>query len=473
MSIFFKKHRYYLLTQAISLLIVLCFSGLAQSGLNDGDSISHYSISRYSWQYHHLFLDNWGKPFFILLSSPFAQFGYTGIQVFNIICAVFSGWFCYRIADRIGIKWAFLAPVFLFFIPVYLAVIPSGLTEVLFGLVFIASIFLLVENKYIAGAIVVSFLPFCRMEGILIIPIFGLFLLLKKEYRSIPFLLTGFLVYACIGYFYNGDFLWAVHTNPYKGTDVYGHGKLSYFFKSRSKIFGDIPVTLFALGTVYLIFTVSTRLKKKGIDTLQGIEFLLICGSVIIYFIAHSIFWYKGWFGSAGMWRVFAAVAPAFAIESLRGFGVGLSLFKRVKWFYLLASSALLAVIILMAVVGLPQKLDERKATVKQACEWVIQQNLQGHKIYYSEPFTEICLSLNPYDNQRSKELMYVDRNNPGADMTAGNIVIWENGLGPREDGIPVEKLLSNPKFRLLKKFEAPTDMAADQKYAVYVFEIE
>ena len=471
MTGFFKTHQYYLLSQAASLLIVLCFSGLPQAGLNDGDSITHYYISRYSWQYPHLFLDNWGKPFFILLSSPFSQFGYSGIQVFNIICAVFSGWFCYRIAAKLEIKWAFLAPVFLFFTPVYIRVIPSGLTEVLFGMVFIISIFLAVEKKYIAAAIVASFLPFCRMEGILIIPIFGFFFLVKKEYKIIPFLLTGFLVYACIGYFYNGDFLWAVHTNPYKGTDVYGHGKLSYFFKSRSAIFGDIPGTLFALGTVFLAFTMCARLKKIGIQTLQGIEALLICGSVIIFFAAHSVFWYKGWFGSAGMWRVFAAVAPAFAIESLRGFVVGVSLFKRVKWFYLLAAGVLVTVIILTPVLKLPQKLDERKTTVKIACDWVKQQNLQGRKIYYSEPFTELCLSLNPYDNQQSKELMYVDRTNPGSEMTASNIVIWESGLGPREDGIPVEKLLANPKFHLLKKFEAPNEMAGDQKYAVYVFE--
>jgi hypothetical protein len=47
-----------------------------------GDGIMHYYISNASWQNPSLFLDHWGKPLFILLSSPFSQFGFAGIVFF-------------------------------------------------------------------------------------------------------------------------------------------------------------------------------------------------------------------------------------------------------------------------------------------------------------------------------------------------------------------------------------------------------
>jgi len=471
LKLFFTKHRYYFLFQAIALAVFVGFSRFAEAGLNDGDSITHYYISRYSWQYPHLFLDNWGKPFFILLSSPFAQFGYGGIQFFNILCAVISSWFCYRTAEKLGIKWAFVAPVFLLFTPVYLAAIPSGLTEILFSLVLIVSIYLMVNNKYIACAIVISFLPFCRTEGVLIIPVFGLMMLLKRKLKAIPFLLSGFFIYSCIGYFYYHDFLWIMHTNPYRTTDVYGHGTLDFFFKSRSAIFSDLLATIFAIGTVVLGFRLVKAAINKNIPTNLIIECLVVWGSFAIYFTAHSIFWYKGLFGSAGMWRVMAGIAPAFALVTLIGFNFGIPFFKRVFWLYYGVAIILIAIVLIDAIHRIPQHLYGGKIAVRNACDWVKQNNLESRKIYYSEPFTKMCLSLNPYDTVTSKELMYVDRTNVGADMPPKSIIIWEPGLGPREDGIPLTKLTENPKFVFLKKFEAAHDMMGNEKYTVWVFE--
>jgi len=468
---FLTTHRLYFLFQVIALVIFVHYSHFKEAGLNDGDSITHYYISRYSWHYAHLFLDNWGKPFFILISSPFAQFGYGGIQFFNILCAVFSSWFCYRIAEKLGIKWAAAAPVFLIFTPVYLETVPSGLTEILFGFVFIWSIYLLIENKFITASFLISFLPFCRTEGILIIPIFGCFMLLKRKLIPIPFLLSGFIIYSCIGYFYYGDFLWIMHTNPYKSSSVYGHGNLGFFFQSRSQIFSDYLSALFAIGSAYIIYRMVLSIKKLEFASFQVLEFLVIFGSVIVYFTAHSIFWYKGLFGSAGMLRVMAAIAPAFALISLRGFDFIISLFNKIKWLQYGIGICLLGVIVIQAVPRVPQYLYEGKRAVRDACNWIKENHLDTCKIYYSEPFTKMCLSLDPYDTVKSKELMFVDRSSVGSDMQPKSIIIWEPGLGPREDGIPLEKLMDSTRFLFLKKFEAPNDMAGDQKYAVYVFE--
>lgn len=470
---FFIKNRYYFLFQALSLVVFIAFNKFSEAGINDGDSISHYYISRYSWHYPYLFLDNWGKPFFILLSSPFAQLGYGGVQFFNITCAVISSWFCYRTAEKLDINWAYAAPVFLLFTPVYLSAVPSGLTEILFGLVFIVSIYLMVDNKYIGCAFIISFLPFCRTEGILIIPVFGLMMLIGKKFTAIPFLLSGFLIYSGIGYFYYKDFLWILHTNPYQTINVYGHGTLDFFFKSRSAIFSDLLGTVFAIGAVFLGFRLAEAIRNKNIPINLIIECLVIWGSFMVYFTAHSIFWYKGWFGSAGMWRVMAGIAPAFVLVTLIGFNFGISLFRKIKWLYYTISIVLITIIIVQSIHKIHQHLYEGKIAVRDACNWVKQNNLQSRKIYYSEPYTRMCLSLNPYDTLKSEVLMYVDHSNVGSDMPQKSIIIWEPGLGPNEDGLPLTRLIYNPRFLLLKKFETAHDMAKGQKYAVYVFERE
>ncbi len=469
---FLKKHIYYFIVQAITLVIFLHFSVFRESGLNDGDSITHYYISRYSWQYPHLFLDNWGKPFFILFSSAFAQFGYGGIQFFNIMCAVISSWFCYLIANKLAIKWAAAAPVFLLFTPVYLEAVPSGLTEIFFGLVFILSVYFLLENKYLVAAIVISFLPFCRTEGVLILPIFGLYMLIRKKLIPIPFLISGFLIYSCVGYvFYYHDFLWLMHTNPYRSSDVYGHGTLRYFFAARSVLFGKFLPVLFGVGAIILITRITVSSISRKMSEMWVFESLIILGSFLLYFGAHSYFWSKGLFGSAGMLRVMAGIAPAFVLVCLRGMDFILSFFRKYKWLYFSFGGAAIALFIVQAIPHIPQYLYAGKKAISNASDWVKQNQLDTRKIYYSEPFTKMCLSLDPYDTTRSKELMFVDRKNIGSDMQPKSIIIWDPVLGPREDHIPLASLMDENKFTLLKKFAAPGDMSPDQKYIVYVFE--
>src|ERR1700722_11209994 len=85
------------------LFIYACVILALSSGTYDsGDGINHYLIARYSWHHHHLFIDDWGKPFFTIISSPFAQFGLKGISVFNILCGLASSYFAYKIADKFG-----------------------------------------------------------------------------------------------------------------------------------------------------------------------------------------------------------------------------------------------------------------------------------------------------------------------------------------------------------------------------------
>ncbi len=81
-----KKNQWKLFTigyWVISIFIVFYFNGTG----NEADSINHFLYAHYAPPHPELYLNHWAKPLFTLLASPFAQFGFIGIKLFNILCA--------------------------------------------------------------------------------------------------------------------------------------------------------------------------------------------------------------------------------------------------------------------------------------------------------------------------------------------------------------------------------------------------
>jgi Gpi18-like mannosyltransferase len=194
-----------LLTTGIVLIVIQWLS----NGISaETDSITHYQIARYSFQHPELFLNHWGKPLFTILASPLSQFGYVGAIYFNIICGLLSAWFAYLIARRLEYRHPWVAIIFTIFTPVYLFIIFSSLTEILFSLVLISAIYFFISKRFILSAIVISLIPFARTEGMMFIVIFIPALLWMKQYKSLPFLLTGFIVFSIAGWPQYHDLFW-------------------------------------------------------------------------------------------------------------------------------------------------------------------------------------------------------------------------------------------------------------------------
>ncbi|MDX5321819.1 MAG: hypothetical protein LPK45_11810, partial [Bacteroidota bacterium] len=56
------------------------------------DGVMHHLFARYVPQHPGNLLDHWAKPFYVLLSTPFAQLGFLGSLLFNVLLAVLSFW---------------------------------------------------------------------------------------------------------------------------------------------------------------------------------------------------------------------------------------------------------------------------------------------------------------------------------------------------------------------------------------------
>lgn len=181
--------------------------------------------------------------------DPFAQFGMTGVRIFNILLGLGAGWLTYLTAKKLTFRHPLLAIFMLVFTPIYSALMISGMTEILFSFMLILGIYLFFLNWNIWSAVVISLLPFTRTEGIVIIPLFFLAYSLNRRWKAIPFLASGFLFFSIIGSFHYNDFFWVINTMPYTGSasDIYGTGELLYFVKEFRLIFGP-PLFYLIIG---------------------------------------------------------------------------------------------------------------------------------------------------------------------------------------------------------------------------------
>ncbi len=260
----------------LATLTIIYFDGTGDSG----DSYVHYQFAKFAPLHPKLYFNLWAKPVFVLLASPFAQLGFVGMKIFNTLVSLLNIFFTYKIIKELKIKNASAGAVILICSPLCFVLTFSGLTEPLFALIICVSIYLTLKKQFISAAIIISFLPFVRSEGLIILSVFAFYFLLKKEWKILPLLLIG---------------------------------KLSHFVVQLLYFVGISIYILFLIGIISIIGDFLRRILT--------IEFqLLIFLGFLSFFIAHTLFWYFGIFNSMGLKRVLICIAPLISIISLKGF---------------------------------------------------------------------------------------------------------------------------------------------------------
>lgn len=370
-----------------------------------------------------LFLDHWGKPLFTLLASPFAQFGFVGIKFFNLILASLCIFFAYKTAKIINDKTAWLTPIVLMTSTMFVTLTFSGLTEHLFAFISILGAFFFLKRKLWLSIIIISFLPFVRSEGLIIIAIFGSVLLLQKNWRLIPLLLFGHIIYSIIGAFHYSDLLWVFNKIPYASTNSpYGNGSAFHFIDQLNYVIGLPNYILLCIG---LINSALYFYRKKN----SLITIIIIIGLPMAFIIAHSIFWYFGIFNSMGLKRVLIDILPFIAIiSSFSIYPLFVNNFKNGKW-KVYACLVLVSILFLFHItpnnssINWNKHLDlmpDQKCIVSMYKEGKLP--LENKKYLFNHPYLCEVLNLDPFDPIRSGVLKAENLNNSDS-----VIIIWDN----------------------------------------------
>jgi len=453
------------------ILFIMVLTGslaiLSEGTYGGADDLSHYKIARYAFLDHTLFFDLWGKPLFTILASPFAQFGFKGVRIFNVIVSAGTLWFSYLVAKKFRVPFGWSVIILIAFAPLYLVMSYTGMTEILFGFTVIFSVWLFAYRRYSAAVIVLSFLPFVRNEGfVLWIPVI-IALLSRSKYRLIPLFTTGFIVFSILGSLVFDDILWVIHRFPYRGAaEIYGNGTLFHFVKALPGSAGIPVLVLFVAGIIHIFKSLS-----RQDDDSPGFFFLwFIVLPALFYIAAHSFVWWRGIGSSAGLVRVLAGIIPLVSLTAALGMGFVAELINSYR------IRALLPVAVILITVSIggyrhhshPTGLNDEELNIKKASYWIRSSGMEDRKIYYFSPFLPYFLGLDPYDTSLSEERV-PDRDIPSNGIMPGALVAWDSHFGPQEGGVEESVLAGSNLFRIVASFGGELNNSIGQpRVAIY-----
>jgi hypothetical protein len=432
-----------------------------------GDNYWHYYFSRYAYKFPEFFLHHWGKPLFILLSCPFAQFGFYGINVFNIVCGLLSAWITYRFCKELGLNSPWLAIIITLCTPVYFLILQSAMTEPLFSLVFIYTAYLLYKEKYAWGAIIASSVLFSRSEGMFVILVYAVYLLLMRKWKYVPLLGVTFLLYSIIGYFSGHNFFWYFTENPYAEISGYGHGTWDHFFLRYRIIWGRPGCITFVVGFLVLAFLIFRNREYNIFKPLQKNMkvLLLVFFPVLIFSVFHIYAWAEGKYASAGLERVFSCVVPGMTIISM----YSVSLLNTQRFHFAVRAVFTIAFLYVFIpetnsftkyplVARGPEKVN------REAARWFLGERKPGKIVYYAHPAILLFCNYDPFDRAINRECHNVTHDcnfNPAEPF----YYFWDSAfseIGPC--GMKLNDLKKCPNLKLLRVF-------GDGTYALFVFE--
>lgn len=454
------------------LLVVLTV--LSEATFADADDMMHYAYSRWAYDYPQFLFDHWAKPLYTLIASPFAQFGHIGVRIMNILFALLTARLAVLIAKKLHLNYYLLLILLVIFTPIYLMLSLSGNIEVLFAFMLMLSVYLMLYNKFYFSFIVLSFIFLVRTEGFILYPFFILFALIHKKYKSIPFILTGFLVYSAAGYFIHNDFLWLINKQPYTGAgDIYGHGNWYDYLSRVKSLFGIIPTAFIVLTIIILPFKKPFLLKN--FKSTHFTFTLLIVLPFLTYFAAHSYVWWKGIAGSGGNPRVMAAISPLAALTAFYSIYHLLELLQKQKFgkYTVPVAGILLAYFIVSTpfiVYQIPYKLTNYESHIKETAEWIKENGYEDRKLFFSDPRLLRYIHQDPF----GKNHIFLPRGeNVHMQVKPGELVMWDAHFSHHEEATPVQKFQTKYFQTIFKSvpFQPATVYGKQFDTYVYLFE--
>ena len=435
---------------------------------DDGDSISHYFYGHLALKYKYNWINHWGKPVFTFLSTPFALLGFKGIQIFNSICAILAGFYAYKVAFKLNIpSSAFAIPIFVL-MPEVMVTSFSGLTEVLFAFLLILSVYWILLDRLLLAFIMISFLPFCRPDGNLVILLCGLFALTRpKWWRYIPLLFVGHLALTSVGVIFFGEsWTWLASKNPNTNNElVRVCGEWSSYLVFLLEIEGLPSYILMWVGIIVISYRLYRRKFKIGCEELIYILAIAIIGM-------HTVLFKYSLLRSIGLKRYVITCLPIIAILILRGIE-GLTLLGqkiKISRFILPIVSFFVILIYVFSDAKYSAKVPEiyqLNSTQKLSIEvsqFVNKTYPSQRLIYHSYQYLNILFDVDPYDWEYHRTLT---PEKIAKGLPVGSLIIWDDWYGSNNGLMPLGSLIKKPNLKLIKEFDK-NDGKRDRKFVVF-----
>jgi hypothetical protein len=366
--------------------------------------------------------------------------------------------------------------IFTIFAPVYLFIMFTSLTEIFFSFVLVAAIYLFIRKRFIWSAIVISLIPFVRTEGFMYIVLFIVPLVWTKQYKSLPFLLTGFIIFSIAGWPLYQDPFWFFTKMPYSsaGSELYGRGSFWYYFKNMNSILDYPLIILCIVGIISLILNL-----RKGLKNLSDIKYItlyfLVIPSFFGFILAQSFLWWQGMMGVLASTRFIACVLPLSAILAVAGFEKIMDKAKFNRIVYIIMGAFIISLIIYKPInVGkVPMKTGLNFAVMEELTNWLKSTHYANRRALYSDPMFPFYMDIDPYDTKRCFRVYSYKNTDPATLLEKGELLIWDAQFSGFEGKLTYDSLLKNNNMRLINVFTPRESFTiiGGEKYKLAVFE--
>jgi hypothetical protein len=223
---------------------------------------------------------------------------------------------------------------------------------------------------------------------------------------------------------------------------------------------------LFILGCASLIIG---RTEK---NSAYKAFIILLVGSFVVYFVMHSLFWWKGLFGSLGLHRVMAGVAPLFSIVALLGYNaIAHFLPNKVNLQKIVLSLILVAVVIFpFKQYRPPLKPDNELQVLIKTSEWIKNNAIStDKKVYCMYPAMAMFLNKDVFDIQKYSSTCVLKNADFNANLLPGDLIIWDSHFG-HECGFTPDDIAQLPKIKKIGVFSQSKE--SNQQFEVMVFTV-
>jgi hypothetical protein len=443
------------------------------------DSGYHFLFARWAHRHPQYFIGVWARPLFTLLYFPFAQFGYAAAKLFTVIISLATAWQTFQLARQIKFARAEMAIPLLFLQPSFFLLSSTVMTETLFALLFVIALRLHLSGRIKAGMIVASFLILVRPEGLFIGVLWGVWVMFERRgdwatgrigekedpsscvpsspsprrlvilsprrLVSILLLATGVGAWWLAAYLISRDPLWIIHDWPpdwRPDGKANGTGPIWWYVAVAPLIVGPLLIAPFIAGL--------WRLLKRR-------EFMCGVSAFLFLFVAHSLMFWRGWFGSAGYARYFVCVSPAVALIALAGWNVLAERTPRLAGASRtsLAAITLAGSFLISAIYVDSWKFTRDARAVEKTFEWFQANEQPVARLICSQAYMWVVFDRDqwerpPFTADREHNLSLI-RQSPSQ-----TLVFWDAETGPKWYGLRAEDfesagyvLLKSQTFKL------------------------
>ena len=278
---------------------------LASTGYSLDDEITHYLRSHQAWSQPERLLGTWTRPGRNFIHFFFAWMSLESVRVATLLMAAVVVWVSTKIAAGFGLRRLWLLPLFLWFQPWFISLSGAVLTQTPFALVAVLGIYWLLTGKDVASGFCWGYLSLIRHEGIAFSLMFFVWFAVQGRWRGVLGVLAPIGIYNLIAYLSIGEIPLMVFFEPKpEGRNFYGTGTLFHFVPTTFWFASPVIVVLSLLGL------------PKAIENWRSIWPLIVYP---LYWLMHTIIYWRGLFASGGYYEFLMPMAPVFAIGALYG----------------------------------------------------------------------------------------------------------------------------------------------------------